>query len=110
MASLRLFLRPMLVVDPRMVGHEALIHHEADLDWPIGHKILLHIASALDGIRGLGHGPGKALRIGACGRTALSFASTSCIRHASVCDDAGAGKVLPSRRQHASTAAVVVCV
>merc|ERR1712218_564291 len=53
----------VLNVDPLPVVHEAPIDHECDLDWAVGHDVLLHVHRPMDRIGGNCFRPHKALRI-----------------------------------------------
>merc|ERR1712151_466469 len=47
-ATLWLCFVTVLLVDTRFVGHEALVHQKCNLDWPVGHDLLLHIRNTFD--------------------------------------------------------------
>merc|ERR1711972_656617 len=49
-ATLRDELEAALLVDPALVGHEALVDHESHLHGPIGHELLLDVGHTVDGV------------------------------------------------------------
>merc|ERR1719401_2427965 len=63
MATFGKDLPKVLLVDARLVVHEALEDPEGDLDGAVRHDLLLHVGHALDGIRGLGLDPGGLPRL-----------------------------------------------
>ena len=107
MSSLRNELEGLLDVDARLVGHEALVDHESDLNRAVGHDLLLHVLNTVDGVglASLVLLPGLAVR--ALGRALGSLALSRAVREALVGHDAGVGQVAPRVREHATATSVV---
>jgi len=109
-ATLRGKLPDVLAVDTSLVGHEALVDLEGNLDRTIGHDLLLHGLNAIDGTDGGGLSPGEWRAIGAFGGTGRSVAATCTIWEAGVSEEASIFDVLPCAREHTSLAAHITMV
>jgi len=76
----------MLVVDARLVVHEAPVHLETNLDWAIHEEVFLHVVHPIDGIGGARLGPCEGFVVPAGAPALRSGAQASCIGIASIGD------------------------
>ena len=85
----------VFLVDAALVGHEAFVNLEGNLDRAMCHDLLLHVWDASNRITPSGLLPWERLAVDALRRAWWHCATACRIRHASVCDDAGIRQVRP---------------
>jgi hypothetical protein len=111
-ATLRDQFEGLLLVDTRLVRHEALVHIERHLDGPVRHDLLLHVGDRFDSVPAgrLVLCRSEILRVGAGGCAGRCVSSTGSVGEACVGHSARSGEVLPRRGEHATLAAKVAFV